>query len=152
MDPSRRRLIKAGTASVGAAVVWAEPTIRGLARRPAYARATSGPPITQEITLTGERTFGPRTLILDPNQNGTIDGLPYDFEVLAATVFRITDATPSNITFTDVIDDPQGVTNPVPFTEQGRRLRFVVADCVAGGGCDQEAGPFSVTVELTCVF
>ena len=38
----RRRLIKGAAAGAAAAAVWAEPTINGLARRPAYAATVSG--------------------------------------------------------------------------------------------------------------
>jgi len=38
---SRRGVVKAGAAAALAATVWAEPTIKGLARRPAYAGAGS---------------------------------------------------------------------------------------------------------------
>lgn len=46
---SRRRAIKAGAAVAVGATVWAEPTIRGLAKRPAYASAGSGAPETFNI-------------------------------------------------------------------------------------------------------
>lgn len=38
---SRRRLLKATAATAAGAAVWVEPTIKGLARRPAYAAAGS---------------------------------------------------------------------------------------------------------------
>ena len=40
--PERRRALKAAGGVVAAAVVWSEPTIKGLARRPAYANVASG--------------------------------------------------------------------------------------------------------------
>jgi len=43
--PSRRSALKLGAAAVAGAVVWAEPTIKGLVSRPAYAQACSTAPI-----------------------------------------------------------------------------------------------------------
>jgi len=40
-DLTRRRALKTGVAGVGAAIVWSEPTIRGLVKRPAYAAAAT---------------------------------------------------------------------------------------------------------------
>jgi hypothetical protein len=47
--------MKAAAAAGVGAVVWAEPTIKGLAKRPAYASAGSTD-ITEEITITGDVT------------------------------------------------------------------------------------------------
>lgn len=41
---NRRKVVKAAAGIGGAAVLWSEPTIKGLARRPAYGQmATSAP-------------------------------------------------------------------------------------------------------------
>jgi len=40
-DITRRSALKAGSAAAVAAAIWAEPTIKGLARRPAYAAGGS---------------------------------------------------------------------------------------------------------------
>ena len=60
----RRKVLKGAVAAGAGAVVWAEPTIRGLARRPAYAAA--GTPQTFVVPSTSWRNIG----------NATGTGLP----------------------------------------------------------------------------
>lgn len=53
-DIGRRAALKTAAAAGVAAVVWAEPTIKGLARRPAYADTGSGAPVTlTNVVITG---------------------------------------------------------------------------------------------------
>lgn len=54
-NPSRRRAVKAAAATGTAALIWSEPSIVGLARRPAYADVGSA---TETITLTTNGAFG----------------------------------------------------------------------------------------------
>ncbi|MEM7091453.1 MAG: hypothetical protein AAF567_00515 [Actinomycetota bacterium] len=52
-DISRRRALKLAAATGAGTIVWAEPTIKGLARRPAYADAASNiVPYTVDLTPT----------------------------------------------------------------------------------------------------
>ena len=78
-DPSRRRAMKAAAATGTAALIWAEPTIKGLARRPAYANAGSASVLC----------FGTEPLVAQP--------LPFD-EDLDLPAMGI-------VTFTLVVND-----------------------------------------------
>ena len=67
----RRKVLKGAVAAGAGAVVWAEPTIRGLARRPAYAAA--GTPQTFVVPSTSWRkTIPPPASRPEP----AVKGLP----------------------------------------------------------------------------
>jgi|GEM_PF-2748570 len=55
---TRRRALKTGAAVGIGAVVWTEPTIKGLARRPAYAAGGSGPATIYTVPLIPEFATG----------------------------------------------------------------------------------------------
>lgn len=43
IDPTRRTVMKAAAGATAISIIWAEPTIKGIARRPAHAAAASTP-------------------------------------------------------------------------------------------------------------
>jgi len=77
--PSRRRALKIGAAAAAGTVVWTEPTIRGLARRPAYAAGGSG----QEIV------FDLGTALSPPNASSSS---PPGVEIFQSGVATVVDA------------------------------------------------------------
>jgi hypothetical protein len=96
MSHSRRRALKIGVAGAAGAAVWAEPTIRGLARRPAYAATASGAPVVFDLT-TFTDPFGLPTQSGVLEQSITVDGV-------TLTVTRGTNANGSrNEEFTFVV-------------------------------------------------
>ena len=74
VTPDRRRAMK-GLAGVGAAaVIWAEPSIKGLARRPAYAAPATGPStVTLDINVQINASSGPTVAAMDPFGFGNLD-------------------------------------------------------------------------------
>ena len=98
----RRAALKGAAAAGAAVVVWAEPSIKGLARRPAYADTTSGAPIVlTNLVITG-------TI----NADGTITGILVDGATQPAT-----GGTPIGNQSFEFVSDPQ--TNMRP------RLRLI---------------------------
>ena len=135
--------MKAGVIGVGAAVVWSEPTLKGLARRPAYASSGSQP-ITIDHTITVRRTNVPDSMTILSGDSGSFGpGEPtFTLQVGAATVIDIVDAT-GQITYDSVVSDPGGVLTDPPFRAQNRRLRFTIID-------DTNDGDFTVIVTMVC--
>ena len=99
-SPSRRRALKTAAATGAAALVWTEPTIKGLARRPAYADAGSSTtfeegtvtPISVAISLNG-------TASLNTTGSGTLTLTLLDsFAGPVLTAVRADDGCACNIT------------------------------------------------------
>jgi hypothetical protein len=63
---NRRTAIKVGVGATAAAALWAEPTVKGLARRPAYAAGGSA---GDTITIRSERGF-----LRTPDDEFSIEG------------------------------------------------------------------------------
>ena len=80
-DHSRRRVLKTAVAGAVATTLWAEPTLKGIARRPAYA-ATGSSPVTEILPV------GNYPIFIDwqnPGERQDIFGTPDSFIALDAT-------------------------------------------------------------------
>jgi len=149
----RRKALKAGVAGVGAAVVWAEPTVRGLARRPAYAAGGSNAPaetltVTISGTITG--TGAGRVvsgLIATPSQFGT--------GVNAVSIGLAPGTGNGTNPGTRSIDlGPTGLTWDVA-TLGGAQAGFFLAGQSTGTqlqfrGPGQATGGFTIVIDITC--
>ena len=134
--------MKAAAAAGVATVVWSEPTIKGLARRPAYASGGSQP-VSGPVTITGTingTTFS--NLMWSPTE---IAGDPPTPIVLTPTVIDDLPALalPSGglLTFINPIGDPDGVLEFFPITPDGYGLLFQ-AELVNQ--------PFTINATLQC--
>ena len=80
--PSRRTALKIGVGAAAGAAVWSEPTIRGLARRPAYAFEGPGPgPDKVMITFT-VLVSDPQEVVVDSFSPTSVGGQPIDIGIL----------------------------------------------------------------------
>lgn len=136
-------------------MVWAEPTIRGFARRPAYAAGGSGPAVTETFTITGTITgdgasrtvtalmaspatfgTGPDAVTIELTASGQLnDNFPGA---------RNLDLGPAGLTWdpdNPPYEDTNNVINESQNNTNATRLRI---------RNNAPAGDFSITIAITC--
>ena len=143
-DLNRRRAIKAGVAGVGAAVIWAEPTIKGLARRPAYAAGGSTAVTEQvEIMFTISGTGSSRMITNITPMPASVGG--------TALVFTVTGT--NNPLFINLGNGLTWDTNTTNYSDPSNVIRENQSNSTqlrVRNNSNAPNGTYTVTIDVTC--